>query len=120
MRNETERKRVIEAYLRMAQVAHYRPAAPGDGMGSVDLTEEEIADPVRLTKEATDYAESFLKQEDSHFTIGVSDSTTNRALVYTIEAARALCTPDPDLALSLFKMAVEETKASKQERDSRR
>jgi len=118
MRHDTERKRITEAYLKMVQVAHYRPAAPGDGMGSVNLTEEEIADPARLAKEAADYAEDFLKQEDSHFTIGVSDGSTNRALVYAIEAARALCTPDPDLALSLFKLAVEETKESKRERDA--
>jgi len=118
MRHENERKRIVEAYLKMAQVAHYRPAAPGDGMGSVDLTEEEIADTPRLAKEAADYAESFLKQEDSHFTIGVSDGSTNRALVYAIEAARALCSPDPDLALSLFKMAVEETKEAKRERSA--
>jgi hypothetical protein len=54
-----------------------------------------------------------LSQEDSHFTIGVSDSSTNRALVYAIEAARALCSPAPDLAIALLQMAVEETKASK-------
>ena len=112
MRNEVERKRIVEAYLKMADVARYRPAAPGDGMGSVYLTEEEIADPVRLSAEAAKYAQDFLSQEDSHFTIGVSDSSTNRALVYAIEAARALCSPAPDLAIALLQMAVEETKAS--------
>jgi hypothetical protein len=68
---------------------------------------------VRLSAEAAKYAQEFLSQEDSHFTIGVSDSSTNRALVYAIEAARALCSPAPDLAIALLQMAVEETKASK-------
>ena len=119
MRDQVERNRVIEAYLKMAEVARFRPAAPGDGMGSIDLTEEEIADPARLAKEAAEYADYFLKQEDSHFNIGVSDASTNRALVYAIEAARALCTPHPDLALTLFKLAVEETKESKKEIEAR-
>jgi hypothetical protein len=118
MRHETEHKRIVEAYIKMAEVAHYRPAAPGDGMGSVDLTEDELENPERLSEEAASYADDFIKQEDSHFRIGVSDASTNRALVYAIEAARALCSPDPDLALSLFKMAVEETKESKRERSA--
>lgn len=84
-------------------------------MGSVRLTKEEAADSARLAKEAAQYADHFLAEEDSHFNIGVSDASTNRALVCAIEAARALCAPDPDLALSLFKLAVEETKESKKE-----
>src|ERR1035437_4042288 len=114
MANEGERRRVVEAYHKMAEVARYRPAAPGDGMGSVHLTDEQIADPARLDEEAAKYAEGFLSDENSQvFNIGVSDWSTNRALVYTIEAARALCSPDHDLAIALLKMAVEETKAGK-------
>lgn len=33
-------KRFKEAYLMMASKAHYRPAAPGDGVGEVDLSDE--------------------------------------------------------------------------------
>jgi hypothetical protein len=110
MRDQNERKRIIEAYLEMVEIAHYRPAAPGDGMQGIDLTEEELADSARLSAEATQYADDFLNQEDSHFNIGVSDASTNRALVYTIEAARALCFPDTDLATTLLNMATKEAK----------
>jgi hypothetical protein len=116
IQHKTERERIVEAYLKMTKVARYRPAAPGDGMGSVNLTEEELADPVRLAEEADKYAVEFLRQEDSHFFIGVSDFSTNRALVYTVEAARALCAPNPDLALALLELAVEETEAAKEKR----
>jgi hypothetical protein len=116
MRHEAEHKRIVEAYLKMAEEAKYRPAAPGDGMGNVYLTAEEIADPDILQKEAVKYADEFLREEDLHFTIGVSDFSTNRALVYTVEAARALCGVNHDLASTLLKMAAEETRAAKKER----
>jgi hypothetical protein len=44
MRNEP-RKRIMEAYFTMAEKARYRPFAPGDGIGSLDLTEEELKPP---------------------------------------------------------------------------
>jgi hypothetical protein len=89
-------------------------------MGSVNLTEEELDDPVRLTEEADKYATEFMRQEDSHFSIGVSDFSTNRALVYAVEAARALCTPDPDLALARLELAVEETEGTKKKKKKKR
>ena len=102
-----ERDRIREAYIRMAKEANYRPAAPGDGFGSVDLTATELKDEAVLNAEAARYAEEFIRQEDSlSFYVGVSNWETNMALVYTIEAARLLCSGVADtLALRLLDMA---------------
>jgi hypothetical protein len=84
-------KRFREAYLTMAKLARYRPQAPGDGMGNILLSKQELADPNRLEQEATAYALSFDKEEDTRqFWIGCSDFETNRAFIWTIEAARQL------------------------------
>lgn len=82
----------------MAKQAAYRPAAPRDSIGIIQLSDEEMASPVRLAKEAHEYAESFLT-ENPVFWIGfpviteldpISEYDTNRAFVYAIEAARML------------------------------
>src|SRR5262249_53301790 len=83
--------RFKEAYLRMARNARYRPNAPGDGLGNIGLSAEDLRDPVRLDEEAVAYAEKFCTEEDKDtFNIGCSDFETNRAFVWTIEAARCL------------------------------
>ena len=43
---------VREAYIRMAEQARYRPAAPNDGFGNSDLSEQELADADILEEEA--------------------------------------------------------------------
>lgn len=116
--SDTELQRVREAYLRMAREAKYRPQAPSDGFGNIQLTEKELQDPERLDKEASEYARRFIKEENSTgFHIGVSDYRTNRALVFTIEAARLLCGPHDShsFALKLLEMAVEEAKEAAQD-----
>jgi len=103
--------RYREAYLLMAKEARYRPQAPGDGMGHISLTEKQLADPERLQREATAYALKFNKKENERaFWIGCSDFCTNRAFIWTIEAARALAGGKPDLALDLLNMAVKDVK----------
>jgi hypothetical protein len=57
--------RIREAYVAMATEGRYRPYAPGDGVGSTYLTEEELADPERLNQEASQYAARFIEEEDS-------------------------------------------------------
>ena len=52
----TEQERIQEAYIAMAVTARYRPAAPGDGMGSIDLTDAERKDGAVLREEARQYA----------------------------------------------------------------
>lgn len=103
--------RIREAYLNMATEGRYRPQAPGDGMGSVDLNEEELADPALLDQEASEYAARFIKAEDAgQFDIGISNYQTNRALVYVIEAAKSLCGGQNQVSLRLLEMAIKEIK----------
>ena len=114
-KNGPEYLRIREAYLEMAKQAKYRPEAPGDGVGGIDLNEEEFRDWGRLEKEACAYAARFLTEEDSCvFRIGVSNYATNRGLVYTIEAARLLCAGycGESYALKLLEMAMEDIRAS--------
>src|SRR5260370_40836770 len=109
MRHENEHQRIREAYLKMAEEAHYRPAAPSDGFGSTYLSNEELSDSNRLEEEASGYATAFINEEDRvRFRIGVSNFKTNRALVYTIEAARLLCGSDDARAMKLLNMAIED------------
>jgi hypothetical protein len=97
--------RIREAYIEMARQANYRPeAAVGSSAGS-DVRDEAVS-----------YAKRFISEEQTtEFHIGVSDYTTNRALVYTIEAARLLCGGmlGVDHALKLLEMAVAEVRAQR-------
>lgn len=106
--------RFIEAYLMMAIRAKYRPAAPGDGLGDIYLTDDELADPGRLLDEALKYAVRFDKEEDGlSFCIGCSEFSTNRAFVLSIEAARLLCSGFAGpLALRLLRMAIKEVEGA--------
>ena len=111
MMNQTpEHGRIRKAYFKMVHVAKYRPQAHSDGC----LSPEEQADPRRLNKEASDYADRFLEAENTlDFRIGVRHWDHNRVLVYTVEAARLLCRgPDAtDFAIRLLKLALAEAKA---------
>jgi hypothetical protein len=108
-----------EAYLRMVEEAHYRPQAPSDGYGNIQLTLEEVKNPDRLKREAVTYALGFAREEDGRaFSIGCSDFRTNRAFVWTIEAARLLaCGPEGNsFALKLLDMAAREVRAATTQR----
>jgi hypothetical protein len=109
----SESTRIAEAYMQMAGEAKYRPAAPSDGMGNIQLTDEELSDGERLEAEAKNYAEAFIAEENHcRFWVGVSNYRTNRGFVYTIEAARLLCGAQPSavVALRLLRMAAKEVK----------
>jgi hypothetical protein len=85
----------------------YRPQAPGDGMGHICLSRDEINDPARLDHEASEYAIRFDKEESTcSFNIGVSNFETNRAFIWTIEAARSLAGGADEVALKLLKLAI--------------
>lgn len=98
----------------MNKRAKYRPAAPIDGCGNITLSDEVLADRQQLGKEAAHYATDFIN-EGYRFWIGVSDFSTNRALVYTIESARNLCggLGSIDTAIRLLEMALAEAKQAK-------
>ena len=109
-----EATRVYEAYLMMAEEARYRPAAPSDGFGNIQLSKKQLGDRQRLAKEAMVYARRFIDEEDGRaFNIGVSNYRTNRAFVYVIEAARCLCGAADDVAATLLEMARDEIAANR-------
>ena len=56
----TEFDRLREAYIAMSKRAKYRPAAPIDGCGNITLSDEVLADPQQLGKEAAHYATEFI------------------------------------------------------------
>ncbi len=108
-------ERFSEAYLLMGERARYRPQAPSDGFGNICLSRDELNDTSRLMKEARDYALAFDAEEDTRqFHIGCSNFTTNRAFVWSIEAARQLAAGgDGDQpALKLLEMATAEVRAA--------
>jgi hypothetical protein len=83
------------AYLIMAKAANYRPQAPTDGCGHVQLSAAQLRDRDLLCSEATEYALQFLVEEDEGcFFIGCTDFTpaADRALCWIVEAARQLTT----------------------------
>jgi len=108
-------ERYREAYLMMAGQANYRPQAPSDGCGNIQLSSEQLQDQARLQREATDYAVSFAAEEDTlSYRIGCSHFETNRAFVWLIEAARQLASGGDGnpTALKLIKMAQDEIRSA--------
>ncbi len=103
--------RFAQAYLMMAG-AQYRPAAPSDGCGNIQLTTDEYNDRERLYREAVQYAAAFNREEDQDrdFHIGCSNWETNRAFVLSIEAARLLASGSDgdEYALRLLRLAIQE------------
>jgi hypothetical protein len=92
----------------------YRPQAPGDGFGNLCLSREEVTNQERLEHEAAEYAIAFDKEENTRaFNIGVSNFDTNRAFIWTIEAARCLAGGADDVALKLLKLAMADVKNAK-------
>jgi hypothetical protein len=107
--NDPRLERFAEAYLAMARQARYRPQAPSEGFGNILLTPKQCGDIERLRREAVAYALGFSAEEDERtFWIGCSDFETNRAFVWTIEAARLLAGGKPVRATRLLNMAVKE------------
>jgi hypothetical protein len=89
-------------------------------MGNVNLTEEELMDHDLLLREAVEYAMRFWDEEDSlKFRIGLSDYVTNRAFVFTIEAARSLAGANQNLAAKLPEMAAQDVERARQDTKKR-
>jgi hypothetical protein len=102
-------ERYRTAYLEMAKQARYRPAAPSDGCGNIELDEDELRDPDRVQREARQYALAFVAKDDKmEYPMGCPDGRGNRAFCYAIEAATLLCAAEPVIATKLLQMAVAE------------
>jgi len=100
-------EQLTDAYKRMASEARYRPAAPSDGLGNSTMPIEELD----LEAEASKFAHGWWVQEDERlgvFAIGVPTYSLRPAMVFTIEAARAMCGGAHDLAVDLLNMAARE------------
>jgi hypothetical protein len=101
---------VVDAYLKMAEHARYRPQAPSDGFGHITMPLAELD----IDEEAREYAQAFWDSEsESWWFIGCANFTQRTAMVYFIEAARACCSSDPDLARDLATLAIAELKDQK-------
>lgn len=110
-------EQIKAAYRAMSQRAHYRPAAPSDGMGNITVPAEQL----NLEKEAEAYAKRWWADEDKFsFFIGCGDGQTRKALIFTVEAARNLCLgrSGDHVALKLLKMAVEEMERTVKDREN--
>jgi hypothetical protein len=106
-------QRYHHAYLEMAPF--YRPGAPSDGFGHIQLSADQCHNRQRLEHEANEYTAGFLAEEEKRtFNIGCADYRTARAFLWVIEAARQLASGDGGnaTALRLLKMAAKEIKAS--------
>jgi hypothetical protein len=101
--------RFAQTYLMMAG-AKYRPQAPSDGMGNIQLTKGQCSDEARLYLEAVEYAAAFNREEDGHdgFHIGCSNWSTNRAFILSVEAARLLAGGGDEHAVRLLELAIKE------------
>ena len=99
--------RVCEIYRGMAVQARYRPAAPSDGLGGIELTPAQLCDPERLQQEAEDYAREFVKADERQsFDIGCSNFSTLAAFVCALEALRRLASADNAGAAQLLGIAL--------------
>ena len=114
--------RYVEAYLMMALPAKYRPGAPSDGCGNIQLSKVQCDDVNRLLRESVEYAVDFDKEEDTDtFNIGCSNFSTNRAFVFSIEAARLLASGHDGnaYALRVLQMAIEDIRDAERQRKAK-
>jgi hypothetical protein len=74
----------MDAYLQMAEKAHYRPGNPGDYLGKATNQE--------LIAEARKYVADFLEEDrELSYWVGCSDGRLYRAFIWTLEALRLMC-----------------------------
>jgi len=101
---------VRQAYLEMAPF--YRPEAPNDGWGRIELTAEEMRDLDRLDQEARDYALAFVCQDETaRFRIsGRPHHPINPVAIWALEAAYLLCAGEAGnaTAVKLLRLALKE------------
>ena len=112
MGNLSWRDQVARVYRRMAKDARYRPGAPSDGFGN-------ITGELNMEQEVRAYAALWRSDEDSmSFWLGCPDFKLRPAMVLAVEAARACCGADQQLAVRLLRLAVDEAVHAGHERES--
>lgn len=95
------------AYKRMAADAHYRPAAPSDGFGTITA---EVGD-LDLEAEAATYAADWWRRGEDHGLkfVGVPTYENRAAYAFAVEATRLLCAGNTQVAARLLQMSLDET-----------
>lgn len=102
-------EQLVDAYVRMADEAKYRPAAPSDGMGNITVPEESLD----LDAEAIKYAHGWWDSENEmSYWIGCPSFPDRAALVFIVEAARNLCGVERGVAADLLRMALAEVEGT--------
>ena len=101
---------VRQAYLEMA--SFYRPEAPNDGWGRIELSAEDMRDLDRLDQEARDYALAFVCQDETaRFRIsGRPHHPINPAAIWALEATYLLCAGEEGnaTAVKLLRLALKQ------------
>lgn len=101
----TIESQISDAYRSMATQARYRPAAPSDGWGNITVPEEALD----IYKECASYVQQWMAEEDEHsFQVGCPSFEGRPALIFVVEAARAINGVNYELARDLLRMAVAE------------
>lgn len=104
-------QQIKHAYRLMAERAQYRPAAPSDGFGNITTAPQDLD----LEAEMTTYVTEWWREEDARtFHVGCCNAPTRPATIFAVEAARALCGTNDELALRLLHLAIENLFAVRQ------
>jgi hypothetical protein len=85
---------VRDAYLAMvAAKPSYRPEAPSDGFGQIDLDDDQLEDPVRLEMEAIWAARQFYDDDEKMIfeTNGCTDGRLAATMYLALQAAQRCC-----------------------------
>jgi hypothetical protein len=102
--NSNVRKQIDDIYRRFSEEAHYRPAAPSDGLGNLTVPEDELD----LAGEQRKFAAKWWQQEDEcEFFIGCSDFEYRKVMICCVEAARGCCS-EYSLIRPMLEMALDE------------
>jgi hypothetical protein len=89
-------------YRLMAGKGRYRPAAPSDGFGHITVPVRELS----MDAEIMDYAAQWWGEEESReWHLGCPTFDLRPAMVLAVEAARACCGGDRELAARLLDLA---------------
>lgn len=107
----------IDAYKQMAKKAHYRPAAPSDGMGHITVPLAELD----LDQEAQEWAGWWAggREEEMYQVIGCPDFHERAAFAVVIEAAGCLCGVRYRPAARLLRLAADMLDKAQARRDAK-
>ena len=93
---------IKHAYRLMAERADYRPLGTSDEFDTTPLAD------IDLEPEMAAYVAEWWRQEDaSTFRVGCCNAPTRPATIFALEAAKAMCRANDELAMRLLHLATE-------------